>query len=77
MRTGQLRSDLYYRLQASVYEVPPLRERIDDVPLLIEHFINVFNERLNGPFRSPVSLGTRWQRCRIMPGRATYGNCPT
>jgi two-component system, NtrC family, response regulator AtoC len=44
--TGQLRSDLYYRLQANVLRVPPLRDRLDDVPLLIEHFINVFNERL-------------------------------
>src|SRR5580704_12255204 len=49
VRTGQLRSDLYYRLQASVIRVPPLRERLDDVPLLIEHFINVFNERLKRP----------------------------
>ena len=49
VRTGQLRSDLYYRLQASVIRVPSLRERLDDVPLLIEHFINVFNERLKRP----------------------------
>src|SRR5208337_2496790 len=49
VRVGQLRSDLYYRLQASVLRIPPLRERLDDVPLLIEHFINVFNERLKRP----------------------------
>ena len=49
VRTGQLRSDLYYRLQANVLRIPPLRERLDDVPLLIEHFINVFNERLKRP----------------------------
>jgi DNA-binding NtrC family response regulator len=49
VRIGQLRSDLYYRLQASVLRIPPLRERLDDVPLLIEHFINVFNERLKRP----------------------------
>jgi two-component system response regulator AtoC len=49
VHTGQLRSDLYYRLQANILHVPPLRDRLDDVPLLIEHFINVFNERLKRP----------------------------
>ncbi len=46
VRSGQLREDLYYRLQASVIRVPPMRERLEDVPLLIEHFITLFNERL-------------------------------
>jgi two-component system response regulator AtoC len=49
VRTGQLRADLYYRLQANILRVSPLRDRLDDVPLLIEHFINVFNERLKRP----------------------------
>jgi transcriptional regulator with PAS, ATPase and Fis domain len=46
VRVGQLRQDLYYRLQASTLIVPPLRERLDDVPLLVEHFIELFNEKL-------------------------------
>ncbi len=46
VRSGQLRHDLYYRLQANVLYVPPLRERIEDVPLLVEHFIGLFNARM-------------------------------
>jgi two-component system, NtrC family, response regulator AtoC len=41
-----LRQDLYYRLQANVLRVPSLRERLDDVPLLVEYFIALFNDRL-------------------------------
>jgi transcriptional regulator with PAS, ATPase and Fis domain len=47
VRAGNLRQDLYYRLQAGVLNVPPLRDRAEDVPLLVEHFIEYFNEKLH------------------------------
>jgi transcriptional regulator with PAS, ATPase and Fis domain len=46
VRSNVLREDLYYRLQANVLRVPPLRERLEDLPLLIEYFISVLNQRL-------------------------------
>ncbi len=42
---GLLRRDLYYRLQGFVVELPPLRERTDDLPLLTTHFIGRLRER--------------------------------
>jgi len=43
VRDGVLREDLYYRLQVNLLEIPPLRERLIDVPKLTEHFITLFN----------------------------------
>ncbi|MGB9791833.1 MAG: sigma-54 interaction domain-containing protein [Thermacetogeniaceae bacterium] len=44
---GQLRNDLYYRLAAVTLVIPPLRERIEDIPLLVKHFIEK-NNRIMG-----------------------------
>lgn len=41
---NQLRNDLYYRLAVVSLEVPPLRERLEDLPILINHFIKLNNE---------------------------------
>jgi DNA-binding NtrC family response regulator len=45
VKAGKLREDLYYRLNVFAFRLPTLRERKDDLPLLIQAFINEFNAR--------------------------------
>jgi two-component system response regulator HydG len=52
MRRGTFRSDLYYRLNVIALHIPPLRERLDDLPLLADHFLQRLASERNGGGRA-------------------------
>jgi transcriptional regulator with PAS, ATPase and Fis domain len=45
IKRGEFREDLYYRLNVIALELPPLRERVEDIPLLCEYFLKKYNDK--------------------------------
>ena len=53
IKKGNFREDLYHRLSVIIIEVPPLRERIEDIPLLADHFLNTITSKMG---RQPIQF---------------------
>src|SRR5205823_3060795 len=69
VRAGKLREDLYYRLNVFAILLPPLRGRKEDLPLLIQAFINEFNQR----YQKSIA-GVDQQAMRMLEHYAWPGN---
>lgn len=48
VRSGRMREDFYYRINTVPIPLPPLRDRKEDLPLLIEHFVKSYSEEIDG-----------------------------
>ena len=57
VRAGTLREDLFYRLNVFIVTLPPLRDRKDDLPLLVQSFIGEFNARNGKTVAATISRG--------------------
>ena len=55
--SGQFRSDLFYRLNVFPITVPPLRERREDIPLLVQYFLSKFSQRMKKSIESIAPEG--------------------
>jgi two-component system response regulator HydG len=68
VKAGQFRDDLFYRMNTTVVQLPPLRERREDIPVLTAHFIDLYN-RLIGKNVQYVSSGLLARLCELQwPG---------
>jgi sigma54-dependent transcription regulator len=64
---GTFRSDLFYRLNVFPIEMPSLRERREDIPLLVEYFIDRFARQAGKSFQALNKKSLDYARRRISP----------
>jgi two-component system response regulator HydG len=69
IQEGRFREDLYYRLKVVTIHLPPLRERRQDIPLLVHHFIDQFSKA----YRKPIT-GIEREALNVLTSYAWPGN---
>lgn len=69
LEAGRFREDLYYRLAVLEIHVPPLRERRDDIPPLVNHFVTKYNQELRRRF-----AGVDREAMQLLVGHDWKGN---
>lgn len=65
---GQFRRDLFYRLNITALHMPPLRERIEDIPLLAQHFLRQCSARYDEAMKVLDLQSRRWLMVQPWPG---------
>ena len=68
VRKGKFREDLYYRLNVMAVVLPPLRDRRDDIPLLLTHYIDQFNTEFRKKIRGVSPTATAGLKSYAWPG---------
>jgi len=53
VREGRFREDLFYRINAITLVIPPLRDRVEDIPVLVEHFVDKYSRELGKSLEKP------------------------
>ena len=65
---GTFREDLYFRLNVIPIEVPPLRDRLEDLPILVQHFMRRFNQQTDEPPKTISEDGMKMLQKHPWPG---------
>ena len=68
VKRGQFREDLYYRFRRIALHLPPLRERQEDLSLLVTHFLQLIQEELGKPIRGISEEGMKLLQDYVWPG---------
>jgi len=68
LETGRFRADLYYRLNSFEINIPPLRERKEDIPILLDYYVKLLSQRLGKKISSLDSNITRLMMSYNFPG---------
>jgi len=68
VQAGSFRDDLYYRLHVFPIVLPPLRERLEDLPLLVEYFLKRFRDKYQRPVKTLAPEVLRAFRRYLWPG---------